>query len=241
MYKELNNRFINKKDNIMKRFYSTLLVLIFMGVNLTYAGLWPSVDKPDSPDASMIVLQFSIDDKGNLTSYANTNASMWAPVVKKEDGTLVKFKVYSGGADMTNIYYKENLVAGKYTLVGFHFVYTDFGELDKYRAETGDKTGPYKHFYDYDEKPYHIRQVFPLEKPIEFNLEPNKIMTLGHYVIKKRVKEGIMGTSDDRYRVTRAEIMMADSEDQSLLSYIKPWSSKKWKLWNAKNPAKLEE
>jgi len=225
----------------MKRLYSLVLVLIFAGINITYAGMWPSVDKPNSPDASMIVLQFSEDVKGNIETYMNSNAFMWAPIVKKEDGTLVKFKVFTAGADMTNIYYKENLVAGKYTLVGFHFVYTDFGELDKYRAETGDKKGPYKHFYDYDEVPYHIRQVFPFDKPIEFTLEPNIIITLGHYVIKKRVKEGFTGTSDDRYRVTRAEIMMADSEDQSLLTYIKPWATKKWKLWNAKNPAELVE
>ena len=67
------------------------------------------------------------------------------------------------------------------------------------------------------------------------------MMTLGHYVIKKRMKEGAMGTSDDRYRMARAEIMMAYSEDQSLLSFLKRKASKKWAVWNAKNPAELAE
>lgn len=224
----------------MKRIYSIMLVLFFASVSFSYAGIWPSIDEPNSPDASMVVLQFSVDKDYSLSAYPNSNAFMWAPILKNEAGELVEFDAFLGGNElMSNVYYKENIVAGKYTLEGFQFVYTDFGKLDEYRAKTGDKKGPYKHFYDYDEVPYHIRQVFPLEKSIEFVVEPNKMVTLGHYVIKHRMKEGAMGTSDDRYRMERVEIMMADSEDQSLLSFLKAKGSKKWRPWNEKNPAKL--
>lgn len=222
----------------MKRLYSILFVMV-LAVNAVFAGLWPKVDEPNSPDASMLLLQFSIDERGELTPFLNANWSMITPVVKMEDGTLVEFKIFNGGADMTTIYYKENLKAGKYTLVGFKHVYTNFGKLDKYKMDTGDK----KHMVPkdaYDDMPYRERQMFELDKPIEFTLEANKIKTLGHYVLKYRKGNGgAKGTTDHRYKMTRAELMMADAEDESLYNYIKPWATKKWKLWNAKNPANM--
>ena len=222
----------------MRRIFNLTMVFVFLGVFSSYAGLFPSVDKPNSPDASMIALQFSIDDNGNLEPCVNANWAMWAPVVKMEDGSLVEFRVFNGGVDMTTIYYKENLVAGKYTLVGFNRIYTNFDKLHEYRAEIGNENYivPKK---AYDDMPYRVRQLIAVDSPIEFTLEPNKIMTLGHYVIKWQVKEGPNGTSPDMYSIIedQSKIMMADSEDQSLLTYMKPWANKKWKMWNAKNPA----
>lgn len=225
----------------MKRIFNLTMVFVFLGVFSSYAGFFPSIDKPTSPDASLIALQFSIDNNGTLETYMNANWSMWAPVLKMEDGSLVEFRVNTGGADMTGIYYKENLVAGKYTLVGFNWIYTDYDKLHEYKSKPGNENHsvPKK---AYDDKPYRVRQLIALDSPIEFTLEPNKMMTLGHYVIKYKVKEGIDGTSADRFRVVedQTKIMMADSEDQSLLTYMKPWATKKWKMWNAKNPAIVE-
>jgi len=222
----------------MKRLLSIVVVVLAFGVNASFAGLFPSVNKPDSPDASMIAMQFSVDEKGELIAFMNSNASMWAPVVKMEDGSIVEFRWFTGGVDMTAIYYKENLVAGKYTLIGFQHVYTDYGKLAEAEKAKGSSIIPDKN--PYENEPYHIKQLFELDNPIEFALEPNKIMTLGHYAIKYKYKEGLSGTSDDRWKVREDEtkIMMTDSEDQSLLNYMKPWATKKWKMWNAKNPAK---
>lgn len=226
----------------MKKIFSLLLIVITIGISTSYAGLFPKVDKPNSPDASMIALQFSIDNNGNLEPCVNANWAMWAPVVKMEDGSLVEFRVFNGGANITSIYYKENLVAGKYTLVGFNRIYTDFDKLDEYKKIPRNEN----HVVPknaYDDKPYRVRQLIAIDSPIEFTLEPNKIMTLGHYVIKWKVKEGPDGTSADRYSAIedQTKIMMADSEDQSLLIYMKPWATKKWKMWNAKNPAELKD
>lgn len=222
----------------MNRKFSLFIALVFVGVFSSYAGLFPSVDKPNSPDASMIALQFSIDNNGNLEPCVNANWAMWAPVVKKEDGSLVEFRVFNGGVDMTSIYYKENLEAGTYTLVGFNRIYTDFDKLKEYKSKPGNE-GHVVPKKAYDDMPYRVRQLVALDLPIEFKLEPNKIITLGHYAIKWQVKEGASGTSPDMYSLVedQTKIMMADSEDQSLLSYMKPWANKKWKLWNAKNPA----
>ncbi len=225
----------------MKKIIISLSLIFVVGISSTFAGLFPKIDKPNSPEASLIALQFSIDDKGELIPFSNTNVSMWTPVVKKEDGTIVEFRVFNGGADMTTIYYKENLTAGKYTLLGFNHVYVDYGKLHKYEEELGKPFTLYKE--PYANKPYHVIQFFPLDKPYEFTLKPNVMMTLGNYVIKYKINGGVAGTTDDRYRVIEDEtkIVMADKEDQSLLAYMKPWATKKWKMWNAKNPAKLPE
>lgn len=220
----------------MKKSLLIISVLVF-GVKSLFAGLFPKVDKPVSPDASMIMLQFSVDEKGNLEKFLNFNWSMWTPVVKDEEGNIVEFRVWTAGVDdMTDLYYKENLKPGKYTLLGFNYVYTDFGKLEEYEKKKGGTELVSKN--PYDDKPYRVKQFFPLEKPYAFILKPGTIMTLGHYVIKYKLKEGVSGTSDDRYRTLEDEtkIMMADPEDQSLLTFVKPWASKKWKMWNARNP-----
>jgi hypothetical protein len=200
-------------------------------------GFFPKVDKPNSPDASMIVLQFGIDNKGELETFSNANWSMIIPVLLKEDSSLVPFRVSTGLVDMTNFYYKENLKAGKYTLTGFMHVYTDYGKLAEYETQKGSTEIVAKNAYD--DKPYRVKQFFPLEKPVVLDLKPNIIASLGMYVMKYKYKEGISGTSDDRWKMQEdyTKIVLADSEDQSLLSYMKPWATKKWKMWNAKNPA----
>ncbi len=228
----------------MKRIYSIILVLMMAGVNLTYAGLWPSVKKPNSPDASLIAVELCIDVRGNLDAFANANVSTIVPVLKMEDGSFVEFRMFAMGANVGTIYYKENLKPGKYTLIGFEHVYVDWGKLHEYRIANGYDDDdihiiPKK---PYDDKPYRVRQSFDLDEPIEFTLEPNKMMTLGKYVLKyRKANGGLKGSTADRYKITRHEIMMVDSKDQSLLGYMKPWRSKDWKLWNAKNPAKLEK
>ncbi len=215
-------------------FTSALLLIVSLS---SFMGLFPRVDKPDSPDASMIVLQFAIDNKGELETFGNANWSMWIPELVDETGTLVPFKWATGLADMTNFYYKENLKAGKYTLKGFTHVYTDYGKEKEYEEAKGSTEMVTKN--PYDNKPYRVRQFFPLEKPVILDLQPNIIASLGMYVMKYKYKEGISGTSDDRWKILEdyTKIVMADPEDQSLLEYMKPWATKKWKMWNAKNPA----
>jgi len=214
-----------------------LLIVSFVGITTSFAGLFPSVSKPSSPDASMIVLQFGIDDAGKLIGCANTSAFAWVPVVKDSDGNIIKFRVFNGGVDMTTIFYKENLKAGEYTLEGFNHVYLDYGKLDAYRIEKGTKEAAKE--APYDNLPYDVVQFFALDEPVKLNLEPNKIMSFGNYGVKYKYKGGLAGTTDDRWMLVEDEtkIILANSEDQSLLNYISSWATKKWRMWNAKNPA----
>lgn len=222
---------MSKKSNLF-------VVLFFSGIMTAFAGIFPGISKPNSPDASLIALRFSVHDGGELTKFLNTNWSMWTPVVKKEDGTLVEFRSWSGGADITTIYYKENLAPGKYTLVGFNYVYTDYGKLADYERKIGHREMVHKN--PYDNKPYHVVQFFPLKTPYTFTLAPNTMMSIGHYVIEYQLYEGFSGSSDDRYRAAEdgTRIIKADTADQYVLRYMKSWATKKWKMWNKKNPAK---
>jgi hypothetical protein len=219
----------------MKRIYSIIAALI-IGINsVTYASIFPGVDKPDSPDASLIALKLDVDERGELTVFLNANWSVIVPLVKKEDGTFVDFRMVTGK------YYKENLKAGKYTLVGFRHVYTDFGKLEEYKKANGIKDDDLYFVKKdaFDNMPYHIKQDFLFDEPIEFTLKPNAMMSLGEYVLKYRKGNGgAKGTSDDRYKITKYELMMSDPDDDSILHEMKQWSTKKWKMWNEKNPVK---
>jgi len=222
----------------MKRGITIVSAFVLLISLSSFMGLFPRVDKPNSPDASMIVLEFAVDNKGELENFANANWSMWIPELINEKGELVQFRWATGLADINDFYYKENLIAGKYTLKGFTHVYTDYGKLKEYETEKGSTEMVAKN--PYDGKPYRVRQFFPLEEPVVLDLKPNIISSLGKYVVKYKYKEGVSGTSDDRWKMLEdyTKVVMADPEDQSLLEYMAPWATKKWKMWNAKNPAK---
>lgn len=221
----------------MKRTLVILATVLYFGLINGNAQLFPSVDKVASPEMSMIALQFAHDNDGKMENVINNNFTGWAPVVKGPDGNIVPFRNFDAGADMTNIYYAENLKAGEYTLIGFYHVYTDYGKLDEYKKEFGEKHMPI--YEPYVDKKYHIKQVFELKEPIVLNLEPNKIMSFGSFAVKHKWVGGIAGTTDDRWKMDEQHtaITLEKPFDNYVLRYMKPWATPKWKKWNEKNSA----
>jgi len=221
----------------MERKLLVTTAALFLGIITVFGQLFPKVTKPTSPEMSMLIVQFAHDEGDKISSVANTNFSGWAPVVKGPDGSIIPFRNYDAGANITNIFYAENLVAGTYTLVGFYHVYTDYSLLDAYEKEVEKAIiasyGPFENY------PYHVKQIIPLKEPVTISLEPNKIMSLGSYAVKYRWVGGMGGTTDDRWKVVEDEtsITQADPKSDTLLRYIKPWATPAWKKWNVKNPA----
>ncbi len=219
----------------MKKSFIITVSLIFLGVFSGYAQLFPKVDKPKFDDASMLVLLFSKDD-GILDKIINYNFSGWAPAVLAPDGSIVRFRTFSAGADITSIVYAENLTPGEYVLTGFYHVYTDFGKLEKYKQENGDIITKYA---PYDDMPYHSKQHIPLKEPVKIKLEPNTIMSLGSYAVVFKYVGGVGSPTDDRYKLAEEEtaVTIEKPDDDTALRYMKPWATPRWKKWNAKNPA----
>lgn len=218
----------------MKKFLTLVLLLIAVGFT-SRAQLFPMVKKPVSADASMLVVQFAHDDNGTMRLMSNINVTGWAPAVKGPDGAIVPFRNYDAAADITNIYYAENLTPGVYTLIGFYHDYTDYSKLEEYRKIKGPnylaEYGPFK------ELPYHIKQLIPLEQPVEVTLEANKMQTFGSYAIAYKWVGGMAGTTDDRWKVVEDEtkFTLIDPDSNYLLRYMKTWATPAWKKWNAKN------
>lgn len=220
----------------MKQFLFTLGIIFCISAT-SNAQLFPKVKKPSSPEMSMLVLQLSHDNDGQMENVINTNFTGWAPAVKGPDGNIIPFRKYDAAADITNIYYSENLPAGEYTLIGFYHVYTDYGKLKEYEAEIGHQHIP--SYEPYENKPYHVKQLFELAQPVKIQLIPNKVMCLGNYAVKYKWVGGAAGTTDDRWRVVEDEtsITVAEPQNNTVLRYIKTWATPAWKKWNAKNDA----
>lgn len=213
-----------------------LSVVFFINISAN-AQLFPRVDKPATPEASLLVLQFAHDDAGAMRNVLNTNFTGWAPAVKGPDGKIVPFRSYDAASGFTNIYYSENLAAGEYTLVGFYHVYTDYGKLKDYEAQIGRQHLPsYEPFAD---KPYHIKQLFELAEPVKVTLEPNKVVSLGSYAVTYKWVSGASGTTDDRWKMVDGDtkITLSDPTSTTVQRYIKTWATPAWKKWNAKNEA----
>lgn len=218
----------------MKKFLTMVLLLVVGGLTSS-AQLFPRVDKPASADASMLVVQFAHDDNGTMRLMSNMNFTGWAPAVKGPDGAIVPFRTFDAGADITNIYYSENLTPGVYTLIGFYHDYTDYSKLDEYRKIKGPnylaEYGPFKGL------PYHVKQLIILEQAVEVTLEANKMQTFGSYAITYKWLSGVAGTTDDRWKVVEEEtkFTLMDTDSDYLLRYMKTWATPAWKKWNAKN------
>ena len=222
----------------MKKHFIITVSFIFLGMFSGYAQLFPKVSKAKSADMSMLALQFANDKNGGLTNVINANWSMWIPTVTDSDGNLIEFRHFGAGADVNNIYYAENLEAGEYTLTGFYHIYSDYGKLEEYKKEKGEsyiaEKAPYKNL------PYHLKQHITLKEPVKVNLEANRMMSLGSYAVTFKYVGGVAGTTDDRWKTIEEEtmIIMEEPNNDFILTYMKPWATKRWKVWNAKNPAK---
>ena len=226
----------------MKRTIILTITLVYLGISMASAQLFPKVSKATSPDASMLALQFAKDENGELLDIINTNVSSWIPIVTDSNGKLVEFRIHRPGTEVHNVYYAENLVAGEYTMIGFYHVYTDYDKLDEYKLTKGEsyiaEMAPYKNL------PYHIRQQVKLNTPLKIDLVANKMMSLGSYAVDFVYIGGISGTTNDRWKIDeeKSKITKDEPDSQYVLRYMKPWATRKWKTWNAKNPAEpLEE
>ncbi|HPX06315.1 MAG TPA: hypothetical protein PLC17_10300 [Tenuifilaceae bacterium] len=218
----------------MTKSLQLLTALLFAGILGANAQLFPKVSKPESNEASMLVLQFGHTNDGKLETVTNLNFSGWAPAVINANGEIVPFRKYDAGADFTNIYYAENLAAGTYKLVGFYHVYIDYSKLDEMRKGNPDKMTKYA---PYENLSYHVKQLFPLQDTVTVQLEANKVMTFGTYAVKYAWVGGLAGTTDDRWKANeeKTEVTTSKPDDNTVLRYIKTWATPAWKKWNAKN------
>jgi len=220
----------------MKRLTIFFAAFLFLGLLSSQAQLFPRVDRPSSDGMSLIALEFGREDEGKIIMANNVAWSGWAPAVTGPDGKEIPFRNYDSGADITNIYYAENLTAGEYTLTGFYHVYTDFDKLDEHRSKTGEEE--LTRYAPYENLPYHVRQHFPLSSPVTINLDPNTMASFGTFIVKYRHFEAFYGgTSNVRSKVVEEdfEYVSEKPHDNHILRYMKPWRTPAWKKWNDKN------
>lgn len=200
-----------------------------------FSQFFPKVEKPSTPEMSMLAIQASHDEDGKLGKIENMNFTGWAPAVMNSEGKVVPFRNFDAGADFTNIYYAENLPAGEYKLIGFYHVYTDYSKLEEYHKQFPNHIPT---FSPYKEMPYHVKQLFSLKEAVIVNLESNKIRTFGSYVIKFKWVGGMGGTTPDRWKaIEEKTLLTAEPQNETVLRYMKTWATPAWKKWNEKNAA----
>ncbi len=224
----------------MKRLAVLTVLLLCIFTFASYAQLFPQVDRPTSDDLSLLVLQFGKEkDDGNFEIVLNNNATGWAPAVKGPDGEIIPFRKYDSAADITNIYYSENLQAGEYTLVGFYHVYVDYGKLEEYKKEINNPN--YLMSYEpFANRPFHVKQLFELSEHVTVNLEAGTVKSLGNYAVKFEWVEGPMGTTDTRWKANeeKTEFVLVKPFDDHVQRYIKTWRTRSWRPWNERNSVK---
>jgi hypothetical protein len=216
--------FIMKKLGILG---ITVLVVLSLTGCLSFASFFPYVDRPESPTASMLVLEAGKLEEQRSSNLLNSNASGWAPWVVDSNGNVIPFRNLDSESRLDSLYYSENLKAGTYTLKGFYHVYIDYSLLP---SGVIASYGPFENYS------YHIKQEFPLEKPVTISLREAEMTTFGRYYIEANWKEGLAGTGDDRWKINPSTVKISsDVNDKKALRVIKNWYTDKWGEWNTRN------
>ncbi len=203
-----------------------LLVLVLVSSCISLGSFFPNVVSPLESDSSLLVVEAGIPGEGPLF---NSNASGWAPWVVDANGKMVPFKTFDAESRLDSFFYSENLASGKYTLKGFYHIFVDYSKLSEGTVALYDPFANYS---------YHVKQEFPLDKPVEIVLGKGEMATFGRYFISYNWVEGIAGSSDQRWRVNPSTIKISgDKDDQKALRVAQNWRTPNWTLWNQRNPA----
>ena len=166
-----------------------LLVVFFVSSCISLGSLFPSVYAPIGNDSSLLVVEAGVPAGGALF---NSNASGWAPWVVDASGKVIPFRTFDGESRLDSLFYSANLESGTYYLRGFYHVFVDYSKLPE---------GEIPFYGPFENYPYHVKQTFPLERPVEIVIGKGEVATLGRYFISYDWVEGVAGISDQRWRV----------------------------------------
>jgi len=204
-----------------------LVIILSLSSCMSLLSLWPDVQPPTDQSASMLVVEAGEGVIGDSDELFNSNATGWAPWVVDEQGKIVAFKPFDAESRLDSFFYAENLKPGNYTLKGFIHVYADYGKIPD---EEVIYYGPFENYS------YHVKQFLPIDKEVSINLEPGKIDSFGRYYITYNWKDGVSGTTDDRWKVIESSVKIAyDANDRKALRVAKNWATTNWTLWNERN------
>ncbi len=211
----------------MKRGLSVALIVVAITLLSGCMSLFTalSVEEPLTGESSMLVVEIG----ENYNYLVNNNYTGWAPIVKDSNGNVVPFQMINAISNAATIYVAANITPGVYTMTGLRHVYTDYGLL---------KDGDYPEYEPYVERPYHVQQFFPLEKPIKVTVPVKSMTTLGYYDISFEWNGGGFAGKDDRWKAVESTVKIkSNPESKKLLQVIKySMNSDNWKLWNERNP-----
>lgn len=209
-----------------------LLVAVLAGCTL-FDTFFPAAQPPINDRASMLVLEAGTRDGTATENLVNLNATGWAPWVEDEEGNIVAFMAFDAESRLDSLYWAENLSAGTYTLKGFLHVYADYSLLPD---------GIIMSYEPFAARPWHKVQKFALEEPTVIQLGEAQMKSFGRYFITSKWVEGALGSSDTRWMVAPASVVIdADPDDKKALRVMKNWATQTWLAWNSRNPERAAD
>jgi hypothetical protein len=184
-----------------------------------------TIEEPNDPKSSMLILESGIDGDYLM----NNNYTGWAPLVKDPSQNIVPFSMVNALADAETLYVAPNVMPGKYTLVGFRHVYTDYGLVQE---------GDYPNYEPYVASHYHINQEFTLDKPVTIVVKEGEMATFGYYNIEYSHNGGGFADTDDRWAVVPSSVhITSDPTNTNMLRVLKGLNTPSWNMWNVRNSA----
>ena len=195
-----------------------------------FGELFPAVDPPDGPAASMLMVEliaFTEGEAGTEESrnYNNLVNSGFYPVVTDTSGREVRFGNIDSLANNGMVYWAENLEPGEYKLEGFRYLWMTHDDF---------MTTPIKDlkFDGQNEAKWQKRNFYDLPESVKIEIGSGTIVSLGKYSVYYTLR----GIGDEKDNIVSWEYRLIDPSDREILSQIKPWRSGNWPEWNERNP-----
>ena len=214
---------------------SALAVLLISSCATILGGLigqlFPTVDAPEGPSSSMLVVELIAYTRGEegteeSRNYNNLVNSGFFPVVVGPGGFELAFQNIDAVATSGMLYVEENIQPGTYTLEGFRYLWM---------THTDYVNTPIKDlkFDGQNAAEWQRTNFYPLPSPVKIQVKPGAVQTLGRYTVFYTLKD----TGDERYNTASWEYQQILPETDNSLRVMKSWEANNWPAWSERNSA----
>lgn len=220
-----------------------ILTILLVGTSCAslLAGMFGlEVDPPESPESSMLLVElraYTWDQTGERDDdlAVMTYMSGFYPIVVDQYGNEIPFNHIEALSSAGIIFHSANISGGSYTLKGFRYLWM---------TRDNFMNSPIKDLkFDGQRNDQFIEiQEYPLSKPIEIDVKPGTVHSLGSYKVYYElrdydyVKDDTLVRKDDMNKMVKWEYEELNPNDTHVLTMMQDWTYEPWKLWNRRNP-----
>lgn len=213
-----------------KKLFLLLVILQLFLLNGCLTLVPANVDPVAEPGvSSLLLVEASLMENYGMGYRDSSNQNVdegWYPLVEGPDGSLVAFKYSNRGSKGGPYYYAENVSAGRYTIIGWRYLWMTQTKFLNTPIKDLKFGGP-------EPRPFQNVDDRMLDTPYSVDVKAGTIATLGTFSIKYAVVSAKDMNADNKREIFQFEWTGHDKAGTNIMSDITSWKDDNWPQWNA--------